>query len=1154
MNGGSRRIITCIITGLVGIFFEVSAQQNVTLKLKNVDFFELKEVIEQNFICNFSFAPEDVEGTNFTIEKSEYTLPEILDKCERQSKLHFKLNKKRNRINVTLKKVIDYKGAVYEENSKNPLPGALLRSRISTSGTVTDREGRFNISSTIGDTVDVSFMGYYSSNIVIGDNLNEKIVYLTPSPRNLEEVVVVAYGEQPKKAIKGSIGKVTSKELIKFNASSFEHVLQGRVSGLQILSSGGESTAPTRMLIRGVNSISAGVNPLIIMDGTPLINEQSGLERSEFSNPQNPLSLINLNDIASIEILKDAASSTLYGSRASNGIILITTKSGEQGYEGFEFSYNTSISSRLNPAKKLGLANTATWFEIVDQARSNSGLGIFNPETLINAFPFTDKEFISRQEALNTQIDWFEEILRNGISQDYQLSYRDNNDKNNFYISGNYRTERGALLGDNFQRFAIRSNIDIKPNHNFTAKIRSSLSYTDKNRPINLSESLFNEELKGGFSQVITNALPWFPIFSESDITGYWNPLSGANAVASNDENLFFDNVKQFRYTGSSFVNYDVSFIDGLSFKGLVGLDLIINDNSFFVSQFLRDGQSLAYEQNVNASLLNYNAFAEYKKHLGDHKISLLGGIEAQRNRRNLNLVGAEGALNNNGQIDFNNNITFSQNGLVQERYLFSYLGRMNYQFEDKFFAEASYRLDGTSAFLPANRWSSFKAFSMAWIITQESFFDLSSINHLKLRASYGETGNQEVDDNLFVTNYRNDRRYGDLDLITGGTSIQSLGARDLSWENSNSFDLGLEYGIFDNKYFGSITYFQQQVSDLLLQVPLPLSATIDDSSPEIWDNTGSITNNGFEIDLGINLIKNSSFRWDINLNYTHVNNKVNNLYADVDSKGNGINSRNITLTKSGGKLGGYFLASYAGVDEEKGVEMIHEIDLELFNQTGNTVKTGNLIPATQQNIIDHKVYNSEKSGIPTFYGGINSTLHFKQFSIDMLWNFVGGHYLFDYSYHIAHYPGSGSKNLKTALINNSWSTIGDNAPLPELKWDYFYDWNMVNGTWVAETTNYNNTRFFTDRFLQKGDFLRLRNLRINYSFNENQLRKIKFNSLDVHCSVQNLLTFTKYKGLDPEAVTVTFDESINNLSSGLIRNTPLPNLLTFNFGITASF
>ncbi len=1157
MKGGSRYLYLTIAFCLIGSFSELSAQEKrVALNLENAGFKELRKVVKDSFNFRIYYVDQNVQSERFTFSGSAMSLQDVIRECEAQSALDFVVNHEKETIELLIREDVLVTGQVLELGTQDPLPAATIQSTDSYSSTITDINGRFTLKLYQKDSFEVSYLGYQSTKLLLDPQNPNPIVYLKLDIVNLNEVIVVAYGQQVQKSIKGSIEKVLAKDLKKFNSTSLEQKLQGRVSGLQVISTGGESAAPVRMLIRGINSISAGANPLIILDGTPLINDQYGLERSVYSNPQNPFSMINPNDIVSVEVLKDAASTTLYGSRASSGILLITTKSGAKGYDGFNFSYNLGVSKPVDPVEELNLADTETWFNIVDRARENSGLSPFNPEILINALPYANPDPISRQEALQTNTDWFDFINRTGISHDYQFSYQDDFEKANVYISGNHRTERGVLKGDNFDRYSLRANLDIEPGEKITARLRSSISYAFKTKPLNTSGSLFSGDLKGGFSQGVSSSLPWFPVYSDTNPSGYWNPASGSNLAASSDESLFFDHVKQYRYTGNLSLAYEI--VDNLYLKSSVGLDLLKNDNSQWISKTLTSDASINTQQKVTASLLNYNFFGEYEKVFeessgSEHEINILTGIEAQRNVQDLSLFIGE-TQNNNFTPIAQTNITFGRDEIIEERYLFSYLAKANYQYEDKIFVEGNFRLDGTSAFAKENRWSSFAAISSAWIVSEETFFDIDFINYLKVKGSYGETGNQEVPDNLFATNFRNDRRYGPIDLINGGTSIQSLGARDLSWESSKSFDLGIEYSLLDDRHFGTFTYFKQYINDLLLEVPLPYSASLDGSSAEIWENTGRITNTGFEVELGLNLFNSQSFNWNFSVNYTHVHNQVDALYSSIDDTGEGIASRDITLTKSGGVLGAYYLASYAGIDPEKGVEMIHEIDQSLSQSTGRTVKTGNLIPATRANMINNRVYNPEKSGIPTFFGGINSTLDFKRFTLDVLWSFVGGHYLFDYTYHLSHYPELGAKNLQASLQNDSWESNNQNAKYPELRWDNQYDWNKENDVWVNETSNYKNASFYTDRFLQRGDFIRLRNVRLNYSFKIDQLSKIKLRSLDLYFSAQNLITITNYEGLDPEAISINVDESINNLSPGLIYNTPLPNLISFNIGLNASF
>ncbi|UZR99334.1 SusC/RagA family TonB-linked outer membrane protein [Chondrinema litorale] len=1126
----------------------------ITLQLKKVSFEELKAEIESQSGYSFFYTQNVIDNAMlFSLNVANTDINSVLDQLEADYNLVFII--KGDKILVDkAPELFTVKGRIFSSDTYTPLVGVNILIKDTKKGIATDSKGAFKISLEKSDILEISHIGYKAQQLTFEEVQNNSFIYLDNQFENLEEILVIAYGRQTKRELTGSVEKLTAAEFKTFNTTSFDQKLQGLISGLQVMNSSGSSAAPVKLLIRGLSSISASSNPLIILDGAPLYNSPLGLERSLYSEPQNPLSLISSYDIESIEVLKDAASTSIYGSRASNGIMIITTKSGLSGKPGFEFTYNTGVSMPVRSVKKLGLANTEQWFNIIDEARENTNLSPFSPSINTSVFIDDPLDELSREEALLINNDWFDYVLETGKTDEIQLSYKQATEKSNFYVSGNYRKESGIYKPNRFKRFSLRTNISLYPHKNLTLRLRNVFVSTVNNRSINTVAGIFDDNLRGGFSQAIVESLPWYPVYNEN--ADYWNPLSGANILAAADTENFNDEVKQYRNINSISFSYNFPFVKGLSFDGIFSTDILQNNSEFWVSETISRSGTFASDQAVTSSILNYNFLTKYHKDFGKHNFEITTGVEAQRNSEKTNFILAENIKGNSKEISDKNASIYVNSGITGERYLMSYLNRINYSFNNKYYTSVSYRIDGSSAFLPENRWTDFASVSAGWILSEEIFFNSTFINLLKIKASIGETGNQDISDNLFQTTYLNSRRYGERDLISGATSIENIGAKDLTWERTINYNIGFEFGFLENKYIGEITYFNKKVNNLLLEVPLPYSSTLDGADPVIWDNAGKLNNKGIEVDLEGYIIYNNNFRWKVGFNATYLKNKVLELHSSVDASGQGVTSRNVTLTKQGGSIGSYYLARYAGIDLDKGVEMIYEIDQDIYNNEGRTVPTGNLIPATSSNIVANRIYNKSKTGNPDFFGGVSTQIYFKRFTLDILLSFVGGYYIFDYQYHKSHYPSQGYINVFSDLYEKSWRPNVQNAEYPELKWDYNYewDWDSDNETWINTTGNYNNLSYFTDRYLQKGDFMRLRNITLSYDIPRSILNKINFNTLNIAVSAQNLLTFTGYKGLDPESTIINGDAQLNNLSPSYFRQTPFPNAKSFNLSISAAF
>lgn len=1046
-------------------------------------------------------------------------------------------------------------GRVTSAEDGQPLPGVTVLVKGTTVGTATDINGAYSLNAPEEGTLVFSFIGFQNQEVQIAGRTTIDIVLLTDIEQ-LQEIVVVGYGTQKRRDVIGSVASIKSAELTQMPVPSLDAGLQGLAAGVQAVGTGGTPGAPVRVLVRGTNSISSGTDPLYIVDGMPIYAGLNNLERSVSTTPQSPLATINPNDIESIEVLKDAAATAIYGSRGSNGVIIITTKRGKEGKGTVDVNYSTGVSNLYRTADDIGFANSREWFQLMDQARANSGLSPFDPNINIGLFVDNPKSRLTRQEAENTQTDWFNEIMRSGSFQDLNVSASQGSGKTSYFLSANYRDDQGVLKNNRFQRMSARANLDFSPVNNLRAGTRLNFAYTKNNRVKSdggggLQASSGGNA--GGWAQANRNALPWYRVYDPDNRGGYWNPLSGNNLLANIDTDHLRDEVEQYRALGNFFAEYSLPWIKGLSIRSEFSLDYIQNNSIFWVSGVLRELGNYATDQSVTSNNYNYNAYATYARTFGQHSVSAVFGTESQRTRMYRRFGEGDRLISAYQQLGSPDNRMNMFAGLSSERYLRAYFGRADYKFKDRYLVGLSLRSDGVSVFAPENRWGTFTALSAGWIISDEPFFSVPQVSLLKLRGSFGQTGNQNIPPNLDVTLFHNDRRYGVMELIGGGTSVRNIGNRNLRWETTNSYDVGVDFGLLRDRISGSFAYYLQDVNDMLLQVPVPFSTGLDGSS-SIWANAGQLINKGIEFSVNSVNVSTDHFRWTTSFNLTTNRNEVVGLNPDVDSRGQGIITGN-TITKKGGRLGAYFLAEYAGIDPERGVEMIHEIDRARFLQTGETVKTGRLIPATQSNVRDHRII-SDRSGLPTYFGGITNTFNYKGFDLSILVSFMGGNYIYDYAQHRASYAQRGQQVLRSDLIGNTWTPENRNAQYPQLRWDssYPWDWNATTGEWREGVGNYNHETIFHDRFLQKVNFVRLRNIQLGYNLPSDLVSRLKMQSIRAYVTATNLLTFTPYEGWDPEVIVTTGSAQAVNLAPGIINAPPLPHLRTFTVGVNVQF
>lgn len=1057
-------------------------------------------------------------------------------------------------ISTLLAQSVPISGVVTDTGGE-PIPGAAIMVKGTQIGTVTDFDGKYSLNVPGENKVLIfSFVGMGSQEIEIN---NQSIinVKMTTQSVDLDELVIVAYGTQKKRDVIGSVASVKSDELSRIPAPAFDQALQGMATGVQVTSSSGVPGAPVSIKIRGISSISSGTDPLWIVDGMPIYSG-GGLERTQGSTGQSPMSMINPNDIESIEVLKDAAATAIYGSRASNGVIIVTTKQGFKGKGSTTIDYKFGVADLVRSAEEVGFANTLEWFDLVETARKNSNNGQenpFRPNDITAFFPEPRME-LTRDEALKINTNWFDEILQIGNFHEVNLSSKRGFEKGSFYISTNYRKDASVLKSNEFERFSGRVNIDFSPVNNFNVSSRINFSYTNNDRVKTAVGGAVGQSggaTQGGFGRANRQALPWFPIYDNSYSHGYWNPMSGNNLVAGIDKDYTIDQVKNYRMIGGMSFEYQMPLVKGLSVKSDVTFDFIQNNSVFWVTDVLREEGSYASEQAVTRLSYNYNFYANFTRQFGDnHFITAVAGTESQRTSAYTRQLEGQNLKGTYKQIGRPDEMLSLFGGLGGENYLKAFFGRADYKYLDKYLIGTSFRRDGISSFEPDYRWGTFSALSAGWILTEEGFMEnLKFMNFLKVRGSFGQTGNQNIPANKTVTTYSvsTGTRYGTQDLISAGTLVTNIGVPSLTWETTNNIDFGFDYGFANNRVSGSIAFYRQNVTDMLLASSLPPSAGV--AGGQIWSNIGDMKNHGFEFGIKSVTIDKGKFQWTTDLNITTNKNEVVSLTPELDVSGKGIGGTNKAI--KGEKLWTFFMPEYAGVDPERGVNLIYEIDIDHYNATGETVKTGRVIPATNNNLANHRVLLKGKTSLPTYYGGFNNAFKFGNFDVNIMFSFSGGDYFYDYEEQRGTDVQYGQVVLRSDLIGNTWTSQNTNAKYPELRWQgsYPWDWDAEletddplapngKGDWVARPGNYKNEQYNFSKYLYKGDFIRLKNVQIGYNLPESIITRAKMQNVRLFVSGTNLWTWTPdYKGWDPET------QGVN-----------LPPLKYLTFGATVTF
>jgi len=1049
-------------------------------------------------------------------------------------------------------------GQVTSSDDGISLPGVTVLLKGTSTGTVTDVDGNYSILVPGAAAVlTFSSVGFESQEITVGNQSVIDIV-MEPDVKALDEIVITGYGSQIKRDITGSIAKVKSDELQSFSSVSADQMLQGLAAGVQVTGANGVPGSPSRVMVRGTNSISSGTEPLWIIDGMVLSaqggGELDGFSRNASTTGQNPLASINPNDIESIEVLKDAMATSIYGSRGSGGVIIVTTKSGKKGQKGtLNIDLQQGVTEVVRGPEEIGFVNGDTWLALVDQARENSGLGPFDPNSILNDSRDPNAT-LTRDQTTNT--NYFDEALRQGSFTQLDLSTSRGTDNASYYISGQYRNDKGVLEGNDFKRYSLRTNLDFNPVNNLEVGLRASFAYTDNQRAPNGGAPGGNSNLaRGGYNMANTGALPWLPLYhpTATDVDGnpiLFDPLSGRNLRASLNRDNYINDVESFRTISVAFAEWHMPWVDGLSVRSEFGYDYVYTSNIEWGNTVLREGSNYAFDFSNTRQRWNYNIYGTYNKNIGkNHHLNVVAGFERTSQISRTRNIEADQLIGTAKEVGAPGNVLRISAGEGGEVYFQGLFARLNYKLMDRYLLGFSYRYDGSSIFTEDKRFGSFPAVSAGWIITDESFMnDDGFLNFLKLRASVGLQGNSTIDPNATLTTYATWGRYGD---VGAGDLLNSIGNKDVTWETQTATDVALDFEFLDSRVSGSVGYYHQKVEDMLYRVPIPQSSGIFSNGPTIWNNIGDMENKGWEFQANATVMNRGDFRWTVGFNITTNKNKVLRLSNEDDELYNVRN--NGLVTKVGESIGFFRLAKYAGIHPEGGYELIEEMDLELFDETGERVPTGNLIPATRSNLQSHLFDLKDKTNLPTYFGGFNTSVNWKGIDFSMHFSYQGGNYIFDNAEFNTTFIGTRGSVLRADLVNNTWTESNTNAAWPKLVWNRRYDVINEDGS-ISENERFDNRRNGQrhDKFLKKGDFLRLRSLVLGYSLPTNVLEKIGLSRLRIYGMANNLLTITGYDGYDPEVVSLGGSQS-RNIEQGWI-GTQLPQLRSFSLGINVGF
>lgn len=959
-------------------------------------------------------------------------------------------------------------GAVTDAETGEPLIGANVLIQGVSSGTVTDFDGKYDLKvPEEAKKLEFSYTGYTPKVVEIGNQ--SAIDVQLAAGQVLDEVVVVGYGTQKKKDVSSAIESLSAEDVQDVPTASFEAAIQGKASGVNISSPSGTPGGAINVNIRGVSSIGASSQPLFIIDGIPVVSRNNSALNQNIQ-PVNPLADLNPNDIESITILKDASAASIYGSRGANGVILITTKRGASEKTQVSVGYYKGFSNITDVPEMMGAREFVRFLNV---AAENDGLG---PDYFNDDFGFDPGD--PNADVQTTDI--YNAIFRTGQVDNADLSIQGGNDKTQFYLSGNFFNQSGIQIGQEFQRLSTRLNLDHRLNEKIKLGANFAVNRSNHRRTINENDEY----------GVVINAQAWDPSAPIYEADGSyanpfnyntWWPLDNPVLIALEYKNRSISS----RLQSSLFGQYEI--IPGLVLKSIWSVDLNTLNEESYTPTF---SNKTSIGQGIFATWEELSWQSEntlnFTRVLGDHSFNLIGGFSAQEIKAVFSdMEGAGYSTNETPSISAAANIITATTGRRRSS-LLSYLGRFNYAYKGRYLATFTVRADGSSRFGANNQYGYFPSGSLAWVVSEEPFMaDQGLFSNLKLRGSYGITGNQEIGSD-WVGTWGLDAPYNGR----SGISPSQLENPDLSWEKTSQMNLGIDLGLLDSRFNLTADYFIKNTTDLLLNADV--SGLTGFTS--VIQNVGEIENKGFEVSLNTLNIHTRDFSWTTAFNLALLDNKIIKLFNDGEILG-----RNHTL-KEGESASTLYMIKFLGVDPETGDALFEDL-----NGDG---------------VIDFDDRQIVGSAIPTYFGGFNNTFSWKGLSLSAFLQFSGGNKIFNQSRHAYENYGQLRSGLPYGnnsryVLENYWREPGQQTDVPRP--------SLQTG----------QMQRFSTQFLEDGDFIRLKNLRLAYQFPAPVVQKMRLRSLTLYAQAQNLLTITDYRGFDPEVSTNTASQGALNTQQG---------------------
>jgi TonB-linked SusC/RagA family outer membrane protein len=1102
----------------------------LTIKKEKANIQQMLNAIQQTTDINFIYNSKLIsEVYVMNIDVKDETVANILEKILKPVKLDFEITNgfvviKRMSHDPENQSEIIVSGVV-TDNKGESIPGVTVKVKDQPISVSTDLNGNFKIKVTNSNAILVfSFIGYKTQEIRIGENTNLKVV-LNEVVNDLNEIVVIGYGTAKKRDLTGSVGSVNMTDLNKAPVKSFDEALAGRIAGVAVSSNDGQPGSPVSIVIRGANSLTQDNSPLYVVDGFPQ------------ENPNN--NILNPAEIASIEVLKDASATAIYGARGANGVIIITTKRGQKGDPTVNYSGYYGLQSNIKTMELLSP------YQFVQEQLE------YDPSTTNTSSPYTLYDIANKGVDYYKNvpaIDWQNLLYRKASMQNHFLSVSGGSDKTKYAFSGSYTNQAGTIINTDYTRYQGRMSID----QDISSKLRVGIN-------TNYSNLIQNGSAVSGYNFNSTlNLLYGVEAYRPLAVNGntdFLNTLFDPTVNPNNDYRvnpILSQSNAYNRYitndlTSNGYLEY--TFIPGLKLRITGGVDRnSLRSENFYNSQ-TRQGSvvsnpSIGVNGNVIftdfTSLVNENTIT-YTKQFNNHHLDVLAGYTQQKYTHTSYGFSAIQLPNESlgiSGLDEGVPQTLTANGGLWT--LYSYLGRINYNYKGIYFLTGTFRSDGSSKFSPANHWSYFPSGSFAWRISEYPILKrINVLSDAKFRLSYGTTGNNRVSDfpYLSVVSLPAASAYYFNNSISQSALLSTIGNPDLKWETTHQYDLGLDLALFNSKVAITIDLYRKNTNNLLLNANLPYSTGFDSG----FKNIGEVRNDGLEITLNSTFIQTKKFAWNSNFNIAFNRSKVLALTQNQESllsfAGFDQNYKNIPLylTKVGQPISQFYgwvtdgLYQYADFDQLPNGTYVLKSTVPTNGNVRSAIKPGDIkyIDLNGDGVVDANDRTVLGRTEPVFTAGFSNNFSYKGFDLNIFFQSSYGNNIMNGNRIVFEGNAGGEKNMFASYANR-WTPTNTNTTIPRVLGD--------------------GPMGYSDRTLEDGSYLRLKTVNLGYGLPNKIVQHLKIHALRVYASAQNIYTWTKYSGLDPEVSTY------NSALTPGFDYSAYPRARTITFGINATF